>query len=171
MTRSISVFALTTAATFLALAPGQAHGFRRTQSAFACAPFNSDDHWGAYAISNNALAGTKVYACGVDNDSEHHLRNVVATNPIAVSGSAYMSEGIRAQACLAYSASLGGACGGWTANAPIGAVTLYPSASAWAAASPTDSPYLIFYLSACRSNGTGVCSAWNLIRGYRVDYN
>lgn len=170
MIRSISIFAITGLLTTLALAPGQAHGYRRSQSAFACAPYNSDDHWGSYAIANNALSGTKWYACGVDNDSARHLTGVVASYPIAVFGSAYMTEGIRVQACAGYFGTTGGQCGGQTTNYATGAVTLYPSASAWTSASATDSPYLVIYLANCQNNGS-TCTAWNLVRGYRVDYN
>lgn len=170
MIRSICVFTMTALVTVVALAPGQAHGFRRSQSAYTCAPYNSDDHWGAYAISNNSLSGTKWYACGVENDSVHNLRGVVSSNPIAVYGSAYMTEGIRVQACVGYFATSGGACGGQTTNYVTGPVTLYPSASAWSTASASDSPYLLTYLASCQ-NFLSRCGAWNLVRGYRVDYN
>ena len=171
MIRSISVFSLAAAVTVFALAPGLAHGYRRSQAAFTCAPYNSDDQWGSYAISNNALSGTKVYACGVDSDSQHHPNNVVSTQPIAIRGSAYMAEGIYAQACVSYSSIVGGACGGVTANLTVGSLTLFPSASAWTSASSSDIPHLIVALAGCRSNGTGSCLAWNLVRGYHVDYN
>jgi hypothetical protein len=171
--RDFTVFLGAAAITCIIAHPGLARAipFDREMNAMYCAPYNSDDQWGSYGVSNLSISASKYYACAVPNDSQRSLRNLQTSGtPIRLYGSAIAAQGIRVSACASYYASTGGVCGTEANNGTTtGAVTITPSGSQWLSASANDTPYLAVLLGPClRVNNQ--CTGYNIVRGYKVAY-
>lgn len=169
----LAVFLGVAGVTCVVTSPGFADAapFDREMSAMYCAPYNSDDQWGSYGVSNLSVSTWKSYACAVPNDSQRNLTHLQSSGtPIRLFGSAVASQNIRVWACASYFATTGGVCGAETNNgSSTGAVTLTPSGSEWLSASANDTPYLALLLGPClRVNSQ--CVGYNIVRGYKVSY-
>lgn len=173
MNRSILAFLSSAFLALLAVnsATAQATPFDRRVSAFYCAPYNSDDQWGAYSMTNLSTTTSKSYVCPVPNDSRRNLTQVHSDNDaIKVYGSAIGSRNIVTWACVSYYSAAGGTCSASADNGDTtGAVVISPSRRTWADMRADDTPYIGLSLLHCQVSGSS-CVGWNLVRGVTVKY-
>lgn len=176
---SIATFTLSALVTSMVLQTDDARAttFWRTMSPFYCSAYNRDIQWGPsspynYTVANLSTTTDMAIACGVPNDNNlRHRDNAVGYTARAILVGTTTGSGItNAAACVSYFSTTGGSCGNSStisASPFTHELDTVVGAGSWRYTSDSDVPYVYMVLKPCTPSSG--CTAYNTLRGYKVD--